>query len=195
VEIIWTICNIDTGVCTDFGTEDVSDISEPYSFNITKQVGKLLYRDQIKLSFVALGDDGFDRASSTGAAFDILEEPPVVEDTTEDDTTADIVDTEAAGGLNLALVGIAGALLLGLLVAVTLGVMLMRGRKEEELGMGFGAAEALGPAAGGIGSVPDYTQLPAGGSYVTSESGQTVYLAPNDTDWTMQADNSFIRSR
>ena len=195
VEIIWTICNIDTGVCTDFGTEDVSDISEPYSFNITKQVGKLLYRDQIKLSFVALGDDGFDRASSTGAAFDVLEEPPVVEDTTEDDTTAEIVDTETAGSLNLALVGIAGALLLGLLVAITLGVMLMRGRKEEELGMGFGAAEALGPAAGGIGSVPDYTQLPAGGSYVTSESGQTVYLAPNDTDWTMQADNSFIRSR
>ncbi len=65
---------------------------------------------------------------------------------------------------------------------------------QTQIGMGYGDADSLSPAAG-LGSVPDYTQLPTGGSYVTAESGQTVYLAPNDTDWTMQTDNSFIRTR
>ena len=43
-------------------------------------------------------------------------------------------------------------------------------------------------------TVPDYTHLPVGGQYVSGHAGETVYLAPNGTAWTMQADNSFIRT-
>ena len=118
----------------------------------------------------------------------------MVNDTPEDDgSNTDAADTGAAGN-PVVLYAIAAALFVGLLVAITLAVMLVRGGREEEIGMGYGDADSLSPAAG-LGSVPDYTQLPTGGSYVTAESGQTVYLAPNDTDWTMQTDNSFTRTR
>jgi uncharacterized iron-regulated membrane protein len=94
--------------------------------------------------------------------------------------------------------GIIGAFIVALLIAVTLGVMLLRGGKEEELAMGYGGAAPVGmpPApTAALAMAPDYTHLPAGGNYVTNDAGQTVYLSPDDTDWTMQADNSFVRTR
>ena len=41
--------------------------------------------------------------------------------------------------------------------------------------------------------IPDYTQLPGGGSYSTGSMGETIYNAPDGSNWQMQADSSFIR--
>ena len=74
--------------------------------------------------------------------------------------------------------------------------MIRGGGKNDDLGMGYGAApSSLGIPSMPMGMAPDYSQLPAGGNYVTNDAGQTVYLSPDNTDWTMQPDNSFIRTR
>jgi len=39
----------------------------------------------------------------------------------------------------------------------------------------------------------DYTQLPGGGSYSTGAMGETIYNAPDGSNWQMQADSSFTR--
>jgi hypothetical protein len=192
INIEWQICNMDTGVCTDFGKEAPTSFATPFEFQ-TNKAGGAMFRDYVKVIVTAVDGDGFDRTTDGSAKYDITTERPVVDDTPEDDSNTDAADTGAAGN-PVVLYAIAAALFVGLLVAITLAVMLVRGGRKEEIGMGYGAADSLSPAAG-LGSVPDYTQLPTGGSYVTAESGQTVYLAPNDTDWTMQTDNSFIRTR
>jgi hypothetical protein len=192
IDIEWQICNMDTGVCTDFGKEAPTSFATPFEFQTNKPNGAM-FRDYVKVIVTAVDGDGFDRTTDGSAKYDITTERPVVDDTPEDDSNTDAADTGAAGN-PVVLYAIAAALFVGLLVAITLAVMLVRGGREEEIGMGYGDADSLSSAAG-LGSVPDYTQLPTGGSYVTAESGQTVYLAPNDTDWTMQTDNSFIRTR
>ena len=193
IDIEWQICNMDTGVCTDFGKEVPTSFATPFEFQ-TNKPGGAMFRDYVKVVVTAVDGDGFDRTTDGSAKYDITTERPVVNDTPEDDgSNTDAADTGAAGN-PVVLYAIAAALFVGLLVAITLAVMLVRGGREEEIGMGYGDADSLSPAAG-LGSVPDYTQLPTGGSYVTAESGQTVYLAPNDTDWTMQTDNSFTRTR
>jgi hypothetical protein len=75
--------------------------------------------------------------------------------------------------------------------------MLLRGGKEEELGMGFGATPSGMPPTptAALATALDYIKLTPGVNYVTNDAGQTVYLSPDDTDWTMQADNSFVRTR
>jgi len=193
IDIEWQICNMDTGVCTDFGKEAPTSFATPFEFQ-TNKPGGAMFRDYVKVVVTAVDGDGFDRTTDGSAKYDITTERPVVDDSPEDDgSNTDAADAGAAGN-PVVLYAIAAALFVGLLVAITLAVMLVRGGREEEIGMGYGDADSLSPAAG-LGSVPDYTQLPTGGSYVTAESGQTVYLAPNDTDWTMQTDNSFIRTR
>jgi len=53
----------------------------------------------------------------------------------------------------------------------------------------------MAPAAAPVAEVvSDYTHLPVGGQYITGHAGETVYLAPNGTAWTMRSDNSFVRS-
>ena len=56
--------------------------------------------------------------------------------------------------------------------------------------------EAAAPPAAApvVNSVPDYTHLTPGGQYVTGHAGETVYLSPDGSAWTMQADSSFIRT-
>ena len=39
----------------------------------------------------------------------------------------------------------------------------------------------------------DYTQLPGGGGYSTGAMGETIYNAPDGSNWQMQTDGSFIR--
>ena len=56
--------------------------------------------------------------------------------------------------------------------------------------MGYAAAPAVAAAPQVI---PDYTQLPGGGSYSTGAMGETIYNAPDGSNWQMQADSSFIR--
>ena len=196
ISIEWSICNMDSGICSEFGIENPTSIVE-YNFSVVKD-GGVIFRDYVKIEVMAVDSNGFDRKTSTGMKYDVTEERPEVVDDSTDDTTTDGETTSAAGNAGMVVYGIIGAFIVALLIAVTLGVMLLRGGKEEELGMGYGAAAPMGmpPApAAGLGMVPDYTQLPAGGNYVTNDSGQTVYLSPDNTDWTMQADNSFVRTR
>ena len=62
---------------------------------------------------------------------------------------------------------------------------------EEKWGVKAAAPVAAAPA---VQSVPDYTHLTPGGQDVTGQAGETVYLSPDGTAWTMQADSSFIRT-
>jgi hypothetical protein len=198
ISIEWSICNIDSGICSDFGIENPTSI-EQYSFTVTKD-GGVLFRDQIKIEVMAIDSDGFERKTQTAMSYDVTQERPEVVDDSTDDTTTDGDTLDTAGNVGMVVYGIIGAFIVALLIAVTLGVMLLRGGKEEELGMGYGATPPVGgmmpptPTAA-LATAPDYTQLPPGGNYVTNDAGQTVYLSPDDTDWTMQADNSFVRTR
>jgi hypothetical protein len=84
--------------------------------------------------------------------------------------------------------------------------MLLRGGREEQVDWATAAQpsfdapaaappEAMAATAAPLAqSVPDYTQLTPGGQYVTGHVGETVYLAPDGTAWTMQADSSFVRT-
>jgi hypothetical protein len=200
ISIEWSICNIDSGICSDFGIENPTSIVQ-YNFSVVKD-GGVLFRDQIKIEVMATDSDGFDRKTQTAMSYDVTQERPEVVDDSADDTTTDGDDTlDTSGSVGMAVYGIIGAFIVALLIAVTLGVMLLRGGKDEEgLGMGYGTTPPVGgmmpptPTAA-LAMVPDYTLLPPGGNYVTNDAGQTVYLSPDDTDWTMQADNSFVRTR
>jgi hypothetical protein len=202
VVIEWQVCNSETGVCTDFGTESVANLDNEHVFNVTKNTGTMIFKDQVKITVSAMGSDGFERKTQSASTFDITEERPVVvvDDNTDDDTNSD-QSNNAAAGPGIVVYGVVGAFIVALLIALTLGVMLLRGGKDEDLGMGYGATSpmAMPPAPMAAtppsAMVPDYTQLPAGGNYVTNDMGQTVYLSPDNTDWTMQPDNSFIRTR
>ena len=195
ITIEWSICNIDSGICSDFGVENPTSL-EQYNFTVTKD-GGVLFRDQIKIYVMAIDSDGFDRKTQTAMSYDVTQERPEVVDDSTDDTTTDGDTLDTAGNVGMVVYGIIGAFIVALLIAVTLGVMLLRGGKDEEqLGMGYGATPVGMPApAAALAMAPDYTQLPAGGNYVTNDAGQTVYLSPDNTDWTMQADNSFVRTR
>jgi hypothetical protein len=198
VAIEWQICNKDSGVCTDLGIENTENLGSVYSFSVSKSQGEMLFHDQVKITLTAIDSNGFDRETPLAVVFDIIEERPsdVVDDTTDDSTTDDSAST-ASNIPSLGVLAIGGAFIVAVLIALILGVMLLRGGKEEDLGMGYGTAPP--PLAGmppmPMGMVPDYSQLPAGGNYVTNDAGQTVYLSPDNTDWTMQPDNSFIRTR
>ncbi|MDP7043926.1 MAG: hypothetical protein QF807_07935 [Candidatus Thalassarchaeaceae archaeon] len=200
VAIEWAICNKDSGICTDFGTEDAGNLDSVYTFTLSKSQGEMLFHDQVKLTVTAIDSDGFDRETSVAAEFDVTEERPseVVDDSTDDTTTTDDSTSTASAIPSLAVIGVVGTLIVLLIIALTLGVMMLRGGgKNDDLGMGYGAAPPpqLGTPSMPMGMVPDYSQLPAGGNYVTNDAGQTVYLSPDNTDWTMQPDNSFIRTR
>ena len=195
IKVEWSICNIDSGICSDLGIENPTSL-ELFNFTVTKD-GGVLFRDQIKIDVMAIDSDGFDRKTQTAMSYDVTQERPEVVDDSTDDTTTDGDTLDTAGNVGMVVYGIIGAFIVALLIAVTLGVMLLRGGKDEEhLGMGYGATPVGMPApAAALAMAPDYTQLPAGGNYVTNDAGQTVYLSPDDTDWTMQADNSFVRTR
>ncbi len=197
IEIEWSICNLDSGICSDFGLENPTSLTE-FNFTIAKD-GGVLFRDYVSIGVTAIDSDGFDRETTTALKYEVTEERPEVVDDSTDDTTVSGDETQnAAGNADMVVYGIIGAFIVALLIALTLGVMLLRGGKEQELGMGYGTAPLMGmpPApATDLGMVPDYTHLPAGGNYVTNDSGQTVYLSPDSTDWTMQADNTFVRTR
>ena len=197
IEITWQICNSDTGLCTDFGSFSTDNLNDAYSFTVEKD-GGMLFHDQIKLSLIAVDSNGFDRETTSDAIFDITEERPketVVDDSEDNSENDGDQVNSAASGNNFVVFGVVGALVIALLVALVLGLMLVRGGKGDNLGMGYGSAPPPGMPPMPLGMVPDYSQLPAGGNYVTNNSGQTVYLAPDNTDWTMQPDNSFLRTR
>ena len=91
-----------------------------------------------------------------------------------------------------------------MLVAGVLATMLLRGGREEQVDWATAQPSFEAPAAAPpvampavapvAQMVPDYTHLTPGGQYVTGHVGETVYLAPDGTAWTMQADSSFVRT-
>jgi len=92
------------------------------------------------------------------------------------------------------MIAILATAIIGMIVAITLGLILIRGGRSEP-SVSWGADPSLMGDAPALGSAPDYTALPPGGSYITGETGGTVYLAPDGSNWDMQGDNSFIRTR
>ena len=170
----------------------------------------------VQLKVTADGTDGFDYKSST-VTYLAAEEPGIEEpedgsgDGNEQSGDGDDVSSEA-GGMSGAIIAGVVFLVLLLVIASVLGAMLMRGGKHQQQPVvdwgtetAFAAPASVAPVTAqapvayappvpAVQSVPDYTHLTPGGQYVTGHAGETVYLSPDGTAWTMQTDSSFIRT-
>ena len=210
----WAICNSQNGICNDFGivTIDPSTFQTGQTFvaEITSTEHGLANFDYIKVHITAVGTDGFDYESDQ-VQFDAIQEPGSEEPTdgtgdgTDNDQTGDGEESASdSGGVSTTLIVALVGLVILMLVAGVLATMLLRGGREEQVDWATAqpsfdapaaappvAMPAVAPAAQ---SVPDYTHLTPGGQYVTGHVGETVYLAPDGTAWTMQADSSFVRT-
>ena len=198
IEVYWNICNSDTGICTDFGEEHPTQqqLESGFNFTATKtSTGSgMMFYDYITYWVTAVDQDGFDRRTVDDPKYVITEERPaeVVE---EDDSTTSGTESGPRGLTGSAtMIAVMAAAIIGLFIAITLGLMLIRGGRSEP-SISWGADPSLMGGAPPLGSAPDYTALPPGGSYITGETGGTVYLAPDGSNWDMQGDNSFIRTR
>ena len=108
-------------------------------------------------------------------------------------------DTSAILQKNLLWIVIGSLFFIGLAVMGTLMVL----RRKEQAPTVAGSFEQSMVAPAGFAQAPavatapqvaaDYTQLPGGGSYSTGAMGETIYNAPDGSNWQMQADSSFIR--
>ena len=107
--------------------------------------------------------------------------------------------------MNIMVIGGIAALVFLIVIAGVLGAVLLRGGRNEPTPdwgteVAFATPAAAPPAVAApvatpvVNSVPDYTHLTPGGQYVTGHAGETVYLSPDGSAWTMQADSSFIRT-
>ena len=208
----WAICNSESGTCNDFGIVSIDSSAfqtgQTFVAQITSTENGLANFDYIKVHITAVGTDGFDYESDQ-VQFDAIQEPgttPIDEtgDGTENDQAGDDEESQSGGISTMVVVGIAGLVLL-LVVAGVLATMLLRGGRDELPATDWGtevafATPAAAPpvaapvAAPVVNAVPDYTHLSPGGQYVTGHAGETVYLSPDGTAWTMQADSSFIRT-
>jgi hypothetical protein len=208
----WAICNSESGTCNDFGIVSIDSSAfqtgQTFVAQITSTENGLANFDYIKVHITAVGTDGFDYESDQ-VQFDAIQEPgttPIDEtgDGTENDQAGDDEESQSGGMSTMVVVGIVGLVLL-LVVAGVLATMLLRGGRDELPATDWGtevafATPAAAPpvaapvAAPVVNAVPDYTHLSPGGQYVTGHAGETVYLSPDGTAWTMQADSSFIRT-
>ena len=110
------------------------------------------------------------------------------------DERVNLGDTSAVLQKNLLWIIIGSLLFIGIAVMATL-LVLRRGDQQSSAEqtmapMGYAAAPAVAAAPQVI---PDYTHLPGGGTYSTGAMGETIYNAPDGSNWQMQADSSFIR--
>ena len=211
----WQICTTDTGICHSFGLEsiDASTFQTGHTFAAASiSENGLANFDEVKLHVTAEGTDGFDYESDT-ISYLAIQEPGTEEPTdgsdgeTDNEQTGDSEETSQAGGISIMVIGGIIGLIVLLVIAGVLGAMLLRGGRDEQLPAtdwgtetAFATPAAAAPPVAAVAaapvanSVPDYTHLTPGGQYVTGHAGETVYLAPNGTAWTMQADSSFIRT-
>ena len=171
----------------------------------------LLNNDEFKIHVQGVGVNGFDYQS---AAISYIASASLVTNETDNEDsnnkTGDEDDSEkkSEGMDTMVLGGIIGLVVL-LIVAGVLVAMFLRSGRGEDTPINWGAAHSLeestaavpmaaAPATPAAVATPemvaDYTHLLPGGQYITGQAGETVYLAPNGTAWTMQADNSFIRT-
>ena len=177
--------------------------------------------DEVKLKVTAVGTDGFDYKSST-ITFLVDEEPGAEvpgEGSGEDNEQSGDGDgsSSEAGGVSALVIGGVVFLVMLMVIASILGAMLLRGNKEPQPTVDWGTETALRPLH--LQPLPlqhpwpmhrlwqphrlqqlqrfnpsQITHLIPGGQYVTGHAGETVYLSPDGTAWTMQADSSFIRT-
>ena len=210
----WQICNVQTGICYEQGLESVDSATfqTGQTFTAVPSSGNGLANfDEVKIQVTAVGTDGFDYESDW-ISYLATQEPGTDDPTdgtgdgTDNEQTGDGEESSSeSGGMSttviLALVG----LVILMLFAGVLGTMLLRGGREEEVD--WAAAQpsfevptatappvAMSAAAPVAQTAPDYTHLTPGGQYVTGNVGETVYLAPDGSAWTMQADSSFVRT-
>ena len=208
----WAICNSQNGICSDFGVVSIDSntfrTGQTFVAQVSSTDNGLANFDYIKVHITAVGSDGFDYESDQ-VQFDAIQEPgttPIDETDgeTDNEQTGDAEESQSGGMSTMVIGGIVGLVLL-LVVAGALAAMLLRGGREELPATDWGtevafATPAAAPpvaapvAAPVVNAVPDYTHLSPGGQYVTGHAGETVYLAPDGTAWTMQADSSFIRT-
>ena len=210
----WAICNAQSGICNDFGivTIDPATFQTGQTFvaDITSTENGLANFDYMKVHITAVGADGFDYESDQ-VQFDAMKEPGTEDPTdgtgdgTDNEQTGDGEESASdAGGVSTTLIVALVGLVILMLVAGVLATMLLRGGREEQVDWATAqpsfdtpaaAPPVAMPAAAPVAqSVPDYTHLTPGGQYVTGHVGETVYLAPDGTAWTMQADSSFVRT-
>ena len=209
----WQICNVQTGICYEQGLESVDSATfqTGQTFTAAPSSGNGLANfDEVKIQVTAVGTDGFDYESDWISYLATQEpgtEDPTDEtgDGTDNEQTGDGDETSSKGGMSTTVIIALVGLVLLMLVAGVLGTMLLRGGREEEVDWAtaqpsFEAPAAaapvvMAPAAAPVAqTVPDYTHLTPGGQYVTGHAGETVYLGPDGTAWTMQADSSFVRT-
>ncbi|MCS5535114.1 MAG: hypothetical protein NZ802_04600, partial [Candidatus Poseidoniales archaeon] len=207
----WQICTT-TGICHSQATEpvDAQTFQTGQTFTAVAASGNGLANfDEVKIQVTAVGTDGFDYESDW--IYYLATQEPGTEDPTdetgdgtENEQTGDGDETSSKGGMSTTVIIALVGLVLLMLVAGVLGTMLLRGGRKEQVDWAatetsFEAPAAAPPvampaAAPVAQSVPDYTHLTPGGQYVTGHVGETVYLAPDGTAWTMQPDSSFVRT-
>ena len=119
---------------------------------------------------------------------------------------AELGDIDALAQKNILIIVIATLVLVALLGGI--GFVLTRGGNGSQSGvemmMAQQAAPMMNAAAPPIPAPPgfapaqpthvaDYTGLPGGGHYDQGYDGSTIYIAPDATQWQMNADGSFTR--
>ncbi|MEE2758527.1 MAG: thrombospondin type 3 repeat-containing protein [Candidatus Thermoplasmatota archaeon] len=114
------------------------------------------------------------------------------------DERVNLGDTSAVLQKNMIFIIIGLVLVLGIIAMATVLVIRKNGQSpapqaswdQPMVPVDFTAAPAT-PVAPQV--LSDYTQLPGGGGYSTGAMGETIYNAPDGSNWQMQTDGSFIR--
>ena len=134
-----------------------------------------------------------------------LETPPNMEVQTEGDYVGCSFDERVSRGdtsavlkKNMLWIIIGSVLFIGCLAIIAM--TLLRKDKGDSIDGSWDESMITSPdfAASPVAPAPpqmvsDYTQLPGGGSYSTGAMGETIYNAPDGSNWQMQPDSSFIR--
>ena len=115
------------------------------------------------------------------------------------DERVNLGDTSAVLQKNMVFIIIGVVLLLGIAAMTT--VLILR-KNGESTAAQVSWDQPMMPsdpfaAPAAVSATPqvlsDYTQLPGGGGYSTGAMGETIYNAPDGSNWQMQTDGSFIR--
>ena len=115
------------------------------------------------------------------------------------DERVNLGDTSAVLQKNMFFIIIGVILVLGIAAMATVLIMRKNGDATDSqpswdqpmMPVDPFAAPVVSPAAPQV--LSDYTQLPGGGGYSTGAMGETIYNAPDGTNWQMRTDGSFIR--
>ena len=221
VNIVWQLCNTITNVCTDFGFQtEFGAFDVVAQSNLGLRLG-----DQIKIDVEAVDSDGFDRRSTVTKVFDAADAAdsgaPGAGTADESDAGPPPLAEEGMETMTKAAIG-GGLLIFVLIVILSLTFVMRRGDganldpyAQQLLAQGYGLEVATQHAAmyqehvkqrsvemvaaqsvpDTPATLPDYTHLPAGGDYRTGFNGETIYVEPSGTAWTMLPDNSFVRNQ